>query len=570
MGAGQAKQSPGGATTTPPGADEQHILQHAKSSHSSKHRDSHNQKGNSNNSNNNTTNSTTREPQPNHNPLRPPTEAAKTSSNSTEPSSSSKPSHHHSSKPQAPSPAPPATTSAAASTKDSNSHSIQSQSQSQQSASQSASSSLSSRTAPMDPMTMLRSLVGEKPTLKICMRLAVSMAKEQREAVGKFRKDERHACMELYETLGMEEDEMFGPPNELQRQLRQFMFPPPNMHLLRDVDELDDATADLILGPDEGQRRRNLDPEAHHVHHQGPSILAQGDANVRRAGVSSESTAKNGMSAAMAGAGAAFKNVPKNREQTMMLTQAMQQCVLFNGLDARDQKILFDAFELELFNPNEIVFEEGDDGDKFYMISEGNCVIELPTGQVHIGKGATFGELGVMYGTPRAATVTATTATALWFIDRDTYRSLLMRQMVSKRELHMRFLSSVHILEPMEEYEKARICDVLEVENVDANVEICCEGEGGDTMYFVEEGVVTVTTRAAGTLGKIEAGGFFGELALLLECPRKATCTAETKCRLLRLNRSDFSNALGPLESILRRNLSHYEKYINEAVATKR
>lgn len=43
-----------------------------------------------------------------------------------------------------------------------------------------------------------------------------------------------------------------------------------------------------------------------------------------------------------------------------------------------------------------------------------------------IGEGGSFGELALIYGTPRAATVKAKTNVKLWGIDRDSYRRILM------------------------------------------------------------------------------------------------------------------------------------------------
>lgn len=43
-----------------------------------------------------------------------------------------------------------------------------------------------------------------------------------------------------------------------------------------------------------------------------------------------------------------------------------------------------------------------------------------------IGEGGSFGELALIYGTPRAATVKAKTDLKLWGIDRDSYRRILM------------------------------------------------------------------------------------------------------------------------------------------------
>ena len=63
-----------------------------------------------------------------------------------------------------------------------------------------------------------------------------------------------------------------------------------------------------------------------------------------------------------------------------------------------------------------------------------------------IGESGSFGELALIYGTPRAATIKAKTQVKLWAIDRDTYRRILMGSIIRKRKLYDEFLSKVSIL----------------------------------------------------------------------------------------------------------------------------
>ena len=64
----------------------------------------------------------------------------------------------------------------------------------------------------------------------------------------------------------------------------------------------------------------------------------------------------------------------------------------------------------------------------------------LVTSLVDVGS---FGELALIYGTPRAATVKAKTDVKLWAIDRDTYRRILMGSTIRKRKMYEAFLSKV-------------------------------------------------------------------------------------------------------------------------------
>lgn len=64
-----------------------------------------------------------------------------------------------------------------------------------------------------------------------------------------------------------------------------------------------------------------------------------------------------------------------------------------------------------------------------------------------IQEGGSFGELALIYGTPRAATVVAKSdVVKLWAIDRLTYRAILMGSTMRKRKMYDEFLSKVQIL----------------------------------------------------------------------------------------------------------------------------
>ena len=65
------------------------------------------------------------------------------------------------------------------------------------------------------------------------------------------------------------------------------------------------------------------------------------------------------------------------------------------------------------------------------------------------------------------------------------------------------------------------------------------QGDIGEAMYVVVEGKIALTVK--GTLvEELEAGGLFGELALIDTAPRIATAVATTDCRLVAINEKRF------------------------------
>ncbi|HLG09509.1 MAG TPA: cyclic nucleotide-binding domain-containing protein [Gaiellaceae bacterium] len=68
------------------------------------------------------------------------------------------------------------------------------------------------------------------------------------------------------------------------------------------------------------------------------------------------------------------------------------------------------------------VFEEGDQGDRFYVIADGRAAVETRDGRIRtLGPGDFFGEVALLRDVPRTATVRAITPLCLGALDRETF-----------------------------------------------------------------------------------------------------------------------------------------------------
>ncbi|MCP5432274.1 MAG: cation:proton antiporter [Alphaproteobacteria bacterium] len=103
-------------------------------------------------------------------------------------------------------------------------------------------------------------------------------------------------------------------------------------------------------------------------------------------------------------------------------------------------------------------------------------------------------------------------------------------------------ISRVPLFERADEETLARIVRLCRPELALPGERIIRRGERGDSMYFITAGVVEVAVPQSAV--RLEAGQFFGELALLNDTPRTADVTAVGYANLLVLSRTDFRRLL--------------------------
>ncbi|GJQ70839.1 Pka-R1 [Trypoxylus dichotomus] len=266
------------------------------------------------------------------------------------------------------------------------------------------------------------------------------------------------------------------------------------------------------------------------------------------------------------------KVVPKDYKTMAALSKAIAKNVLFSHLDENERSDIFDAMFPVNCLPGEAIITQGAEGDNFYVIDQGEVEVYVNNELVTtIGEGGSFGELALIYGTPRAATVRAKTDVKLWGIDRDSYRRILMGSTIRKRKMYEEFLSRVSILENLDKWERLTVADALETVSFEDKETIVRQGEPGDDFYIIVEGTALVMqNRAEGEepteVGRLGPSDYFGEIALLLDRPRAATVVANGPLKCVKLDRARFERVLGLCADILKRNITQYNSFVSLSV----
>ncbi|HWH06074.1 MAG TPA: cyclic nucleotide-binding domain-containing protein [Gaiellaceae bacterium] len=91
-------------------------------------------------------------------------------------------------------------------------------------------------------------------------------------------------------------------------------------------------------------------------------------------------------------------------------TETIAQVPLFQGLEPRELKDLASAFKERRHRAGDTVAHEGESGAGFFVISEGTAKVSIEGSERGtLGPGDYFGEIALIDGTSRTATIVAET-----------------------------------------------------------------------------------------------------------------------------------------------------------------
>ncbi|CAM9656305.1 unnamed protein product [Pylaiella littoralis] len=255
--------------------------------------------------------------------------------------------------------------------------------------------------------------------------------------------------------------------------------------------------------------------------------------------------------------------VPKSDEAREVLAAALKEHFLFAQLAPADLSACVDVMgTLEVAEGDEVVVQ-GEQGSSFFVVESGSA--EACVNGEHVcsyGPGGSFGELALMYNCERAATVRASTPCRLWTMDLTTFRRSLATAASSKIVSRCEFLRKVPFLAELSNEQVNKLADALEDREFPQDEYIIRQGQQGEDFFLIEAGEVSCTQAKSAadpteiSLLKLGPGEYFGEMALMLDEPRAANCIAtEGTVMCLSLDRTRFSQLLGPIYNILQQNM---------------
>jgi len=248
----------------------------------------------------------------------------------------------------------------------------------------------------------------------------------------------------------------------------------------------------------------------------------------------------------------------KNVLEKELLLSALAKNFVFSDLDRKALMPLVDAFEACSFQKGDVIIKQGDPGDYFYVIKSGKVAFQVNGNDVgSAGKGASFGELSLLYTCPRAATVVAGEPSHLFRVDQNSFRYILQSQTQKSEQGKKALLQNVDFLKNLTSADIAKLSSVMTPRVFQENDVIVKKGDTGDAFYIIESGSVKITDISVGSTAYedqvLGPGEYFGERSLATSEPRAANVVGATKGVAFSIDRATFEKVLGKMSDVIMR-----------------
>ena len=231
-----------------------------------------------------------------------------------------------------------------------------------------------------------------------------------------------------------------------------------------------------------------------------------------------------------------------------VINTLLETIPLFYGMSRLQLRDFLLESTLLLPRVNDIIFKKFDYTNTFFTILEGEVQVEIieASGEqklVTLGKGRYFGEMGLISGRRRTATIRAGNRCVLLESPRRTILKLIadvddVRQRIDEvfiRHAISNYIGPMLTPEAIDELMESNV----EMRRYNTNEVLFREGDVADGLYLIRRGSVIVskmTEEKERIISYVSAGNYVGEMALLNNVPRTATVTATVLTEVLILN----------------------------------
>ena len=188
----------------------------------------------------------------------------------------------------------------------------------------------------------------------------------------------------------------------------------------------------------------------------------------------------------------------KDRRTIDILKQATEDNPLFEPLSEEQRMVVYGAMVDDTVEKGEVVIREGERGDLFYVVESGAFAARLaahgpdaPPVKSY-ASGGCFGELALLYNSPRAATVECTQSGTIWTIDRAVFNMIMIASNTEGKEAKQNFLKTIDLCQELDASKIDFLSTICEEAVFDVGDYVWNAGDNVEALYFLREGEIEI------------------------------------------------------------------------------
>ena len=260
---------------------------------------------------------------------------------------------------------------------------------------------------------------------------------------------------------------------------------------------------------------------------------------------------------------AKFAGLPGKRSVDQWLEFVRSNVSILEGMSPLQMREFMLDSDVRAYAKGETVFERNDPGSSLFGIAGGSVHVLVdaadPSKVVRIEQGSIFGEVGLISGRRRGATIVAAEPAICVEISRNAALKL-QSQVPSAKKAIERIGVERQLLQMfgagLTSEDIAGAVETAKIQQVKAGEAIITEGEDGNDIFVIRVGSMIVEKEIGGKpvfLSYLPAGSYVGEMALIDGGQRTATVRAAIKSEVIRIDGAAFGQVLAAKPALLER-----------------
>ena len=279
---------------------------------------------------------------------------------------------------------------------------------------------------------------------------------------------------------------------------------------------------------------------------------------------------------------AKFAGLPGGRSVEQWLEFLKANVSILDGMTTLQLREFMLDSDMRAYKKGQTIFEKNDPGSSLFAIAEGLVHVQIdPTDTskvVPIGQSSIFGEVGLISGRRRGATIVAAEETVCVEISRNAALKLQSQVPTAKKAIE-RISTERQLLQMfgagLTPADIREVVDDAKIMQIKAGDTIMREGDEGKEIFVIRVGSMIVEKMVGGKpvfLSYLPAGSYVGEMALIAGGQRTASVRAAVKSEIIKIDGEKFEAVLATKPALLERARKDMDmrRQVNAAIESKK